>query len=81
MTTIRTDTNPVGAVMFAVLGGTFRVRLTEGTPDKAGRSGHVLDDSGAVIGSAHDLTYGLRGFTVSTSPFAGFVPTRQIEFV
>lgn len=74
------DTDCVTAVAYACLGGMFRLRLTE--DDGPGRRhAEVLDDAGAVIGSAYDYVYGGRGFSVWTKPYAGYVPMSQIEFV
>ncbi len=78
--TISSNTNCVSAMRHAVLGGTFRVRLNEDR-GPGHRWGEVLDDAGNVIGSAQDYTYGGSGFAVHTRPFAGYVPTHQIEFV
>lgn len=80
MLTISEGTNPVSAMWFALAGGTFRIRLTDdGGPGR--RAGRVLDSDGNEIGSASDVTYGGRGFSVWTRPFAGFVPNEQIEIV
>jgi hypothetical protein len=80
MTTIKADTDSVTAVWFSILGGKFRIRLSQ--DDGPGRRiGEVLDDSGNVIGSAQDYTYGGNGFAVHTRPFGGFVPMEQVEFV
>lgn len=80
MTTIKSDTSPVQAVMFAVTGGTFRLQLTN-DEGPGHRSGYILDDDGNRIGDASDFIYGGRGFAVHTKPFAGFVSIDQIEFV
>jgi hypothetical protein len=80
MATINADTNSVEAVWFSLLGGKFRVRLTDDNgPGR--RYGQVLDDAGNQIGDASDSIYGGRGFAVHTRPFGGFVPEEQIEFV
>ena len=58
----------------------IRVRLIDDRgPGR--RSGDVLDDTGKVIGSAHDYPYDGRGYAVHTKPFAGFVPESDIEYV
>jgi hypothetical protein len=80
MATIKADTDSVTAVWHSILGGKFRVRLTQDNgPGR--RYGFVLDDNDNIIGSAQDTTYGGRGFAVHTRPFGGFVPMEQIEFV
>lgn len=80
MSTINENTNPVSAVLHAVTGGKFRVRLT--TDEGPGRrDGYVLDDSDNIIGSASDATYNGRGFAVHTKPYAGYVPEEDIIFV
>lgn len=80
MATIQEKTDSVTAVFHALLGGMFRVRLTEDRgPGR--RHGEVLDDAGNVIGSAADYIYGGKGFAVHTRPFGGYVPCDQIQFV
>lgn len=80
--TITDSTDSHTAVLFAVLGGSFRIRLRDCKRDSYGRrSGDVLDDAGNVIGYAHDLIYGASGFTVETRPFAGYVPNDKVVFV
>ena len=76
MATIKADTSPRDAVLFSLLGGSFRLRRIADSGMFA-----VLDDDGNEIGHAHNVTYGNRGFSVWTRPFAGFVPIEQIEFV
>ena len=79
-TTIDAQWPAVEAVLFAVFGGTFRLRLT--SDDGPGsRHADVLDDAGNVIGSASDYIYGGRGWAVSSRPFAGYVAEHQVEFV
>lgn len=80
MTTIKADTDSYTGVLFAVLGGIFRLRITDGT-EPGHRSAHVLDDEGELIGSAHDLIYGARGWAVSTHAYGGFVSAAQVELV
>lgn len=51
----------------------IRIHLTEDNgPGR--RFGYVVDADGNVIGSAHDCTYGGRGYSVQTENFGGFVP-------
>lgn len=76
MPTISNDTNPVAAVYFAILGGTFRLRRDHRDPKWA----EVLDDAGNVIGSAHQC-YANGGWAVHTGPFAGYVRPDQVECV
>lgn len=80
------ELDAVSAVWHSLMGGKFRVRLSawpnEPVDTRPGhRFGDVLDEDGTVIGSAHDSTYGGRGFVVHTKPYGGFVPCDQIEFV
>jgi hypothetical protein len=78
--TISKDTPSPAAFMFAVLGGRFRLRLTEDNgPGR--RYAQVLDGKGEIIGDASDFIYNGSGFAVHTAPFAGYVPVEQIEFV
>lgn len=81
MSTINSQTSAGVAVVFACLGGKFRVRLDDPTAKPGSRWGDVLDDSGVRIGDASDYIYGGRGFAVHTRPFGGFVSEDQIEFV
>ena len=72
MATIRADTSPLAATLFAVAGGKFRMRK-----DKDGFV-RVLDDDGNVIGSAHRIYD--DGYAVETPPYWGYVPDSQIEW-
>lgn len=78
--TIRADTSPVDAIWFAVLGGQFRVRLTEDNGPGL-RSGEVLDEQGRVIGSASDFIYRGAGFCICTAPYHGYAALDQIALV
>jgi len=78
MATITKDTNPVAAVVFACMGGKFR--LHEIKSRKYGSSYSVLDDQGNVIGEAYQR-YANGGFSVWTKPYAGYVSPDNIEWV
>ena len=73
--------DPVAAVLYALFGGKYVVRLTDATARPGRRSGEVLDSTGAVIGDASDFIYGGAGFCVHTRAFGGYVPADQIVFV
>jgi len=79
--TIDRDTHSVAAVLFAIGGGRFRIRLDDKRARPGQRSGKVLNDAGEVIGSASDYIYGGSGFAVHTRPFGGYVSADQIDFV
>jgi hypothetical protein len=80
MSVLSPGQSPVTAAMHVVLGGRVRIQLTEDL-DPSRRSGQVVDEDGKIIGSATSYPYGASGFSVFTEPFAGFVPTWQVEFV
>lgn len=73
-------TDSVSAVIYAISGGKYVVRLTDSTALPGSRSGEVLDSDGQVIGSASDYIYGGRGFAVHTRAFGGYVSSDQILF-
>lgn len=82
MSALREDSSPVVAVLYAVGGGRFTVRLHPDSPREPGRRyGEALGADGEPIGSAHQATYGVRGWTVWTRPFAGFVPAANVEVI
>ena len=79
MATIRADTSPVAAALFAVAGGKFRMRKDKDGFVPAWSAGRrVLDDDGNVIGSAHRIYD--DGYAVETPPYWGYVPDSQIEW-
>jgi hypothetical protein len=63
------------------LSGKVLVRLTNKRAKPGHRHGVVLDTKGNIIGDAQDYTYGGSGFSVFTTPFAGYVPLDNIVFV
>jgi hypothetical protein len=79
MTAMTADTSSAAAVLYAVLGGKFRLLLTrdEGI---GRREAAVLDAAGNRIGYASDSIYAGRGWAVHTGPYAGYVPEAQIEY-
>lgn len=79
--TINAETNSLEAVVFSIMGGKFRLRLTNPDAEPGKRCAFVLDDNDNVIGHAQDWTYGGSGFAVQTKPFGGYVSEEQIEFV
>jgi hypothetical protein len=81
MPTLDSDTNSLAALLFALGGGKFRVRLEDPNARPGSRRGAVLNDTGESIGEAADGTYDGAGFAVHTKPFAGYVALEQIEFV
>lgn len=69
------------AVWYVCFGGKVRLRLDDPTAPPGKRSGKVINESGAIVGEANDSIYGGRGYSVWTTPFAGFVEESQIEYV
>lgn len=81
MKTISNSIDSMSAVLFAILGGKFRLQLEDPKALPGQRYAMVLDDEGSVIGNAYDYVYNGNGFAVHTKPFAGHVSLDQIEFV
>lgn len=80
MTTINGETSSLAAVVHAVMGGKFRVRLTDdGKPGT--RRGRVLDDEGNDIGEAYDSVYKGEAWCVATRPYHGYATLDQVEIV
>ncbi len=80
MATISSETDPLSAAMFSVLGGKFHLRITE-DQGVGCRYADVLDDAGNKIGYAYDYLYPGSGWGVWTRPYAGYVPNEQVEVV
>lgn len=79
-TTISNDTDALTAVRFVIGGGKFRVRLR----DRQGSRwqwGDVLDDTGAVIGSANTMVYSGEGWCIETAAYHGHAPLGQVVLV
>ena len=80
MKTIKADTSPFAAALFAVAGGKFKMQKDKDSFVPASPPGRrVLDDEGNVIGSAHRIY--ADGYAVETAPYWGYVPDGHIEWV
>ena len=71
----------VEAVLQAVSGCKFRVRLDEGGLNVRYPSGRVVNAAGEPIGDASSYTYGGGAFAIHTREYAGYAPFDQCEFV
>lgn len=72
LNTISGKESALVGVIFSVYGGKWYIRKNEFG------SYEVLGSNGDVIGCAHRYTYGERGWTIETAPYAGFAPNDQV---
>jgi hypothetical protein len=80
MKTIGADTDALTGVVFAVMGGKFRVRLRNDV-DSRWRWGYVLDEEGNIIGCAQDMTYSGSGWCIEVKAYHGYAPLDQVVIV
>jgi hypothetical protein len=80
-TTITHDTPATVAVVHAVMGGKFRLRLHDPNAEPGRRFADVLNDADEKLGGASDYIYRGTGFAVHTGPYGGYVSLDQVEFV